>query len=124
MSPNQVDEMFRLLTTVVSTVQRIEQEQTEMRQDIAQLKKGQDDLQHGHEKLRQGQEELRQGQDDLRAEFNQFREETRESFNKLSGQERIEVRKVKMLNDDVLETKAKVEDLIERVEKIEEKQAA
>ena len=96
MTDNQFEQIFGKLTQLISNTQVLEK-------DV---------------------KELKQGQDDLRAEFNEFREETSENFNKLSREERIEVRKVKMLNNDALETKAKVEDLIERVEKIEEKQAA
>ena len=69
MSDNQFEQIFGKLTQLVSTVQILEK-------DV---------------------KELKQGQDKVRTEFVEFREETRENFDKLSREERLEVRKSKYL---------------------------
>ena len=99
----QASEMFKLLTTAVTKINEFGErlERVEAKQD-----------------------KLQQGQDELRRDFEVFREETRANFDKLSSEVRFNERKLKIVTGEVLDANAKYDDLVERVEKLEQKQAA
>lgn len=63
MTDNQFEQLFGTLTKLVSSVQALEKGQEELKQEVVELK---------------------QGQTTLQTEFHEFREETRENFDKLS----------------------------------------
>ena len=100
---NQASEMFKLLTTAVTKINEFGErlERVEAKQD-----------------------KLQQGQDELRREFEIFREETRANFDKLNREAQLNERKLKIVTGEVLDANAKFDDLIERVERLEQKQAA
>jgi chromosome segregation ATPase len=110
MSPNQVDEMFRLLTGVVGSVQRLEQGQSEIRQDITEL--------------RHGQNELRLGQDAQGRKLDEFIDETRNNFSDVKRELRSVNRRVDLQNRDILQVRETHDEILERIEALEEKEAA
>jgi predicted RNase H-like nuclease (RuvC/YqgF family) len=117
MTDNQFNELFGLVTKAVNKLNVVEEK-------IDNLEKGQEELRRGQDELRQGQDELRQGQDELRQEFHEFREETRSNFEKVSREISGQQRKIAYLAEQFLEIKAENKDLRERVEALEERNAA
>ena len=138
MTDNQFKEMFRMVSQTANKVQEIgikidnlEQGQTSLQQGQTSLQQGQTSLQQGQEALQQGQEALWQGQealqrshDELRQEFEEFRGETRDNFERLGVEPGKQARVVKILTKDLTETRAQVDELNERVERLEHKDAA
>jgi predicted RNase H-like nuclease (RuvC/YqgF family) len=110
MTENQFNEMFRMVSQTANKVQEIGRKI--------------DSLEQGQAALQQGQAALQQGQDELRQEFEDFREETQENFDRLGREERLEVRRFKTLTSDMVTTRAQIDDLTERVELLEERNAA
>lgn len=117
MTENQISEMFRMMTTVVTKIQVIES-------DIKSLKTGQDELREDVGSLKVGQDKLREGQEKLRKDFDEFRAETKANFTEVKRELKLMNRKVNILTEDVVEVRAETEDLIVRVEKIEERRTA
>lgn len=96
MTENQINEMFKLMTTAV----------TKLNEYDARF------------------ERLETGQDELRRDFSQFREETNQNFVEVKKELRQMNRKVNTLNQDMFEMRNDIKDLDERVEVLEEKEAA
>ena len=131
MTDNQFKEMFRMVSQTANKVQEIgikidnlEQGQTSLQQGQTSLQQGQEALQQGQEALWQGQEALQRSHDELRQEFEEFRGETRDNFERLGVEPGKQARVVKILTKDLTETRAQVDELNERVERLEHKDAA
>ena len=110
MTDNQFNELFRLVSLTANKVQDVE--------------KRLGNLEQGQVALQQGQESLQQGQDALRREFEGFRDETRDNFERLGVEPGKQARVIKILSKDLTETRVHVEELDERVERLEHKEAA
>jgi uncharacterized coiled-coil DUF342 family protein len=124
MTDNQFNELFGLVTKAVNKLNIVEEKIDNLEKGQDELRRGQDELRQGQDELRQGQDELRQGQDELRQEFHEFREETRSNFEKVSREISGQQRKIAYLAEQFLEIKAENKDLRERVEALEERNAA
>ncbi len=103
MTDNQFNELSRLVSLTANKVQDVEKRLCN---------------------LEQGQVALQQGQDELRHEFEGFRDETRDNFERLGVEPGKQARVIKILSKDLTETRVHVEELDERVERLEHKEAA
>ncbi len=103
MTDNQFNELSRLVSLTANKVQDVEKRLGN---------------------LEQGQVALQQGQDALRREFEGFRDETRDNFERLGVEPGKQARVIKILSKDLTETRVHVEELDERVERLEHKEAA
>ena len=131
MTENQISEMFKLMTTAVTKLneydarfERLEKGQDELRQGQDELRQDVTSLRQDVTSLRQGQDELRQGQEAQGRKLDGFIEETRQNFVEVKNELRQTNRKVNRMAQDVMEVRAPINDLEDRIEILEEKQAA
>ncbi len=98
MTEQQEKEMFRLLTTAVGGIQRLESDIVEIKSDLTQLKS---DV----AELKSNTVEVKTELIELRSEFHEFREETRQNFVKVNDALDFNNRKTNNLNREIFETK-------------------
>jgi chromosome segregation ATPase len=117
MTDNQFEQIFGLLTKAVNTL-------TEHDENFERIDENFKRIDENFERMDERFGRMEKIQNDMRTDLNDFREETRSNFEKVSKDIRGQERKISYLANQFLEIKAENKDLRERVEALEERNAA